>query len=143
MSRLDNMFVFRSFLLACMVTLPFGAHAQRVPDVEKEKAKLVYRLYQATYGAQQRCGASHSSHGETLARFRSAYPELVALLDASPYLAQARDRFTTLLDSGALPQPGEEGLRSECRGLEAILRALIDASGSAQAVAGYVDLLKK
>lgn len=137
------MFAFRSLLLACMVTLPFGAHAQRAPDVEKDKAKLVYRLYQATYGAQQRCGASDPSDGATLARFRSVYPELVALLDASPYLAQARDRFTTLQDSGALPQPGEAGLRSECQGLEAILRALIDAPGSAEAVAGYVDLLKK
>ena len=136
------MFAFRSFLLACMVTLPIGAHAQRVPDVEKEKAKLVYRLYQATYGAQQRCGAS-AGHDETLARFRAAYPELVALLDASPYLAQARDRFTALQDSGALPQLDEEGLRRECQGLEAILRALIDAPGSAGAVAGYVDLLKK
>lgn len=138
------MFAFRSLLLACMVTLPFGAHAQRVPDVEKEKAKLVYRLYQATYGAQQRCGASAgASHGATLARFRAAYPELVALLDASPYLAQARDRFTTLQESGALPQPDEEGLRGECQRLESILRSLIDAPGSAEAVAGYVDLLKK
>ena len=137
----------RSLLLAglvCLGALPAGAHAQRVPDVEKEKAKLVYRLYHATYGAQQRCGASAgASHGETLARFRAAYPELVALLDASPYMAQARDRFMTLLDSGALPQPDEEGLRGECQGLEAILRALIDAPGSAEAVAGYVDILKK
>ncbi|MBD8528902.1 MULTISPECIES: hypothetical protein [unclassified Massilia] len=127
-----------------MVTLPFGAHAQRVPDVEKEKAKLVYRLYQATYGAQQRCGASAgASHGETLVRFRAAYPELVGLLDASPYLAQARDRYTALQDSGALPQLDNAGLRRECEGLEAILRALIDAQGSAEAAAGYVDLLKK
>jgi len=136
----------RSFLLAslaCLGALPIGAHAQRVPDVEEDKAKLVYRLYQATYGAQQRCGASAPSHGETLARFRSAYPELVALLDASPYLAQARGRFATLQETGALPQLEEKGLRGECQGLEAILRALLDAPGSAEAVAGYVDILKK
>jgi len=139
------MFALRSLLLAGMVSLsalPTGAHAQRVPDVEKDKAKLVYRLYQATYGAQQRCGVS-AGHGETLARFRAAYPELVGLLDASPYLAQARDRFTALQDSGALPQLDDVGLRRECEGLEAILRALIDAPGSAEAAAGYVDLLKK
>ena len=140
------MFALRSLLLAglvCLGALPTGAHAQRAPDVEKERAKLVYRLYQATYGAQQRCGASAPSHGETLARFLSAYPELITLLDASPYLAQARDRFTALQDSGALPQLDEEGLRRECRGLEAMLRALIDAPGSAEAVAGYVDILKR
>ena len=48
-----------------------------------------------------------------------------------------------LIDTKALPQVSDEGLRQECQGLESVLRSLVDAPRGAEAVAGYIELLKK
>lgn len=143
------MFAYRHLVLTGIVLLghclPTDAYAQSMADSERQKAKIISRLYQATYGAQQRCGAATGaqSHRETLARFRASYPELVSLMDSSPHLAAARDRFQVMLDTGALPQASEDGLRKECQALESILRSLVDAPAGAEAVAGYIEVLKK
>jgi hypothetical protein len=143
------MCTYRNFLLFVFVlfvhTAPTKALAQSTPDTERQKAHLVSRLYQATYGAQKRCSASPegaTSIEKSLEIFRSKFPELIRLLDGSPYFGPARDNFQKFLDDPST-KVGDSALLLECQSLEYILRSLIDAPGGNEAVAEYIQLLKK
>lgn len=138
----------RNLLLAGAVLLtqsvPTLALAQEAAPTEGQKAKVVSRVYQATYGAQLRCGASPEweTHGKTLERFRSTYPELIQLVDSSPFFPVAKESFQGFLVANPPSKVSEKNLTLECESLEAILRSLIDGPGAREAVAGYVQLLK-
>ncbi len=142
------MHIGRNFMLAGLVffmqAIPTAALAEGTPATPVEKAKVVSRLYQATYGAQLRCGASPewATHGKTLERFRSTYPELIQLVDSSPYFPAAKEGFQGFLVANPPSKVSEKNLTLECESLEAILRSLIDGPGAREAVAGYVQLLK-
>lgn len=140
---------YRSFFLSAILLLThsIGASAQdqSTAGIERQKEKIVARMVQATDVAQQRCSttAAAPNHARTYERFRARYPELISLVEHSPYFAPSRDYFQNLLATDALPKLNEQDLLHECQSLEYMLRALIDAPGGTEAVAGYVELLKK
>jgi hypothetical protein len=143
------MYTYRNFLLFVFVlfvhTAPAKALAQGTPDTERQKEHLVFRLYQATYGAEKRCSASpegSASIGKSLEIFRSKFPELIRLLDGSPYFGPARDNFQKFLENPST-KVGDTALLLECESLEYILRSFIDAPGGNEAIAEYIQLLKK
>src|SRR4051794_25255571 len=105
-----------------------GAIAQAPADTERQKAHVVSRLYQATYGAQERCHSSKEaslSLGKAMDQFRSSFPELIRLIDSSPYLPPAKDQFKKFL-SDPSAKVSDEALIQECRGLEYMLRQFVD-----------------
>lgn len=75
------------------------AVAQAAAEVERQKAHVVSRLYQVTYGAEERCRPQRGviGLGKALDQFNSAFPELMRLIDGSPYLPPARDQFRKFL----------------------------------------------
>jgi hypothetical protein len=124
---------------------PAVAVAQSTVDVERQKAHVVSRLYQATYGAELRCRPSKeasSSFSKAMDQFRSAFPELMRLIDGSPYLPPAREQFNKFLADPSA-KVSDEALIEECRGLEYMLRLFIEAPGGKDTVNGYLQLLRK
>jgi hypothetical protein len=143
------MHTYRHFLSIGFVFLiysaPTMALAQGKPDVEPQKAKLVSRIYQATYGAQKRCSTSPegaANLGKSVELFRSKFPELVRLVDSSPYFGPARDNFQKFLDDPST-KVSDAALLQECQSVDHILHSLLDAPGGNEAVAEYIQLLKK
>jgi hypothetical protein len=121
------------------------AVAQASADAERQKAHVVSRLYQATYGAEERCRPSKeasSSFSKAMDQFRSAFPELMRLIDGSPYLPPARDQFKKFLADPSA-KVSDDALIQECRGLEYMLRQFVEAPGGKEAVNEYLQLLKK
>lgn len=121
------------------------ALARDISPAEGKKTKIVFRLYQATYGAQLRCGDSPAwgNLGQTLQRFRSTYPELIQLVDGSRYFAAAKENYQGFLIANPTSKVSETNLTKECESLEWILRSLVDGPGGKEAVAGYVQQLKE
>lgn len=142
------MHTYRNSLFAAVVVLmqvfSTQALARDISAVEGQKSKIVFRLYQATYGAQLRCSDSPEwAHlGKTLDRFRSTYPELIQLVDKSRYFTAAKENFQGFMIANPTSKMSEKNLTKECETLESILRSLIDAPGGNDAVAGYVQQLK-
>lgn len=119
--------------------------AQASADVEREKTLIVSRLYQSTYGAKERCRPSKEaslSLGKAIKRFRLAYPELMRLVDQSPYLPTARDQFKQFLADPSAKISDEE-LVQECQGLESMLLQFVDTPGAKDEMNKFVLLLKK
>ena len=85
-------------LLALVQVLPAASYAQS--DTERQKAHVVSRLYQATYGAEDRCKPSKLASlefGKAFNQFSVAYPELIRLLKASPHLTTAKEQYAKFL----------------------------------------------
>ena len=140
----------RHYLLAVALAVsihvaPTVALAQATTDVEREKAHVVSRLYQATYGAKERCRPSKEaslSLGKAINQFRLAFPELMRLVDHSPYLPPARDQFKKFLADPSA-KVSDEDLVQECQGLESLLLQFVDAPEAKDEMNKYVLLLKK
>lgn len=134
-----------AFTFAFALLLQVPAHADTQSDSERQKAHVVSRLFQVTYGAQQHCAASpEKSAAVTTAvdQFRATYPELLSLVDSSPYLPRFQENFKKFLADPARQASGE-ALVKECQSLEYMLRQLLDTPGGKQATDEYTQLLKK
>jgi hypothetical protein len=106
--------------------------------------RIVWRLYQATFGASARCKmALPESAGEfetAFDRFSEKYPNLLNLLRSSPYYESARQSFLQASTSRAA-QDTPQSLAAECKGLAQLLRSMIDEPEGQKAVRGYIAQL--
>lgn len=110
---------------------------QPATDEARQKAHIVSRLYQATYGAQEQC-SSHkdvaANLDKTIDQFRRAYPELMRLVESSPYLPQAKEGFKAIWNGSRMsPQ--------ECRETANILRQFLDAPNGQQEANRMIQIL--
>jgi hypothetical protein len=124
--------------------LQLSASAELSPTEDGKKMRIVSALYQATYGAQERCRLSNvASAGleKSIDQLRRVYPELLALLDSSPYLTQVQEQFTTILRNAPEVSGGE--LEQECEGIKFLLDQLVESSGGRAAASDMIATLKK
>jgi hypothetical protein len=131
--------------MAVIPTLPGWVHAQASPDMERQKAHIVSRMYQATYGAQERCrSAEEASEGldKAIGQLRGTLPELMTLVDASPYLPQAQAQFKAMHGKAPAVQD-RRSLIEECAAIENLLRQLIETPGGKKAASDMIDILRK
>lgn len=132
--------------IACLVcAVSTVVQSQGLPGAEREKAKVVSRMYQVTSGAQERCRSSPTTSAnldKEVDQFRRAYSELSNLIDGSPYLPQARERFNAFLSSAAA-RPSDESLVRECAGIAEMLRQFAETPGGRQAADEMLQTLKK
>lgn len=111
------------------------------PDSEQEqyKAHIVSRMYEATYGGQEKCRSDKEALdrlNKMVDQFRHAYPELMSSIENSPYLPQAKEH----LKLGRDPS-GKYDLQ-ECRETETILRQMLIVPQGQQLADYYVQILK-
>lgn len=111
---------------------------------EKKKAKIVSRLYQATYGSIERCkeatpDASQEFKNE-LDRFVEINANLVNLMTRSPYYEAARKQFANHFNvDPALDTT--KSLSGECKYLASLLRDMNDNPSGKKAAKEYEVLL--
>jgi len=142
--RTNDVFVAIAFA-ALIQGAPALAIAQASTNTERQKAHVVNRMYQATYGAQERCRPlkdASASLDKAIDQIRRAFPELLSLIENSPYLPQAREHFKTLLNDPTM-RSSDEALLQECRGIEYMLRQFVEAPAGQQAANEMIQTLKK
>jgi hypothetical protein len=102
--------------------------------------QLVYRLYELTVGARERCASTSRQDSLelkiTLDRFDATYPRLRALLAASPYYSQSALYYSGKSASMAAHDT-QQSLAAECRAYTLLLRALIDDPSGREAERKY------
>jgi hypothetical protein len=131
--------------LVILQALPSIANAQMNTGVERQKVHMVSRMYQATYGAQERCRPSREASVKldmAIEQFRNALPELMSLVDSSPYLPQAKEQFKVFLSKAPAPQ-NDQALVEECAGIADMLHQLADTPGGQKAADDMIQTLKK
>lgn len=136
---------FSSVFLLLTHSIGASAQDQSRSGIERQKEMIVSRIAQATDVAQQRCSttAAAPNHARIYERFRARYPELISLVEHSPYFAPSRDYFQTLLATDGLPRMNEQDLLHECQSLEYMLRALMDAPGGNRGGRGIRRITKE
>jgi len=102
--------------------------------------KIVSRLYQATFGASERCKMAPPESAEEFNtefnRFSAKYPDLLSLLRSSPYYEPARRHFLQVTASMTVHDT-PESLAAECKGVAQLLRAMLDQPEGQKAALEY------
>src|SRR5688572_28710960 len=95
-------FLFMAATLTPGVALPDPVNAQSDEARVKRETHAVSRLYQLVYGGPEVCSRLGSADAQAAAaasaRFRHAYPELMKLVDESPFVGIARERNRRMVD---------------------------------------------
>jgi len=131
-------------------TLFSGASFAEVPvdtrQLERNKAKIVSRLYQATYGQVERCKkATPDAAAEfqnELSRFVEINGNLIKQVIQSPYYDPARQRFSKH-EAVDPVQDTPESLGRECKYLVQLLRSMNDTPEGKKSVKEYEALLSR
>ena len=100
--------------LITSAALPAPVNAQSEEARVKRKTHIVSRVYQLVYGGAEICTRLASPDAQAAvaaaARFKDAYPELIRLVEESPYVGIARERNRKMVEDGVAyeaknPQP--------------------------------------
>jgi hypothetical protein len=107
---------------------------------DAQTQKLVYRLYSATFGANEFCKTA-SPEGwpdfkTQLDRFSAKYPELLKLLRDSQYYAQSAQHFAQKAAEMAVRET-PQAATADCRAFTKLLQSLIDEPSGQKAVLDY------
>lgn len=113
---------------------------------EKQKAKLVSRLYQATYGASKRCERATpevtSEFKKTLKRYEKENKLLMKLVKQSPYYDKAIKEYAIFYEFN--PQRDtKESISQECEFIATVLKADMDTPNGKRDVQNIIEILKK
>lgn len=119
--------------------------AQDAP-IDREKAKIVSRVYQATYGAEVMCKRFSPQESAQVSaavlRFKMAYPELMALVEQSSYFEPAKNRFIVKMEkmaASALMEPRKAG----CQEALTLLNQFLDTANGKEGIMDVITQLKK
>jgi hypothetical protein len=107
---------------------------------DAQTEKLVYRLYSATFGANEFCKKAAPEEWPgfktQLDRFSTQYPELMKLLRDSPYYPQSAQHFAEKAVVMAVRET-PQAAAADCRGFTLLLKSLIDDPAGQKAALGY------
>lgn len=124
----------------------FAEPPTEIGQLEKSKAKIVSRLYQATYGQTERCKKAPpeiaTEFQSELTRFIEANGKLMKQVVESKYYEPARQNFSkheTVDPARDTP----EKLGGECKYLVQLLRSMSDTPEGKKAVKEYEGTLSK
>lgn len=124
----------------------FAETPSSASQVEKNKAKIASRIYQATYGQTERCKKAPSEIAaefqNELTRFVEENGMLMKRVVQSPYYEPARQKFS----KHEVVEPARdtpEKLGGECKYFAQLLRSMSDTPGGKKAVKEYEEILSK
>lgn len=122
-----------------------GASSDASP-LEKSKAKIFSRLYQATYGQTERCKKAPpdiaAEFQSELTRFVEANGTLMKRVVQSQYYEPARQRFSKHEAVDPVRDTPEK-LGGECKHLARILRSMSDTPEGKKTVKEYEETLSQ
>ena len=108
---------------------------------ERAKAKIVSRMYQATFGAEEYCGKASpeykKSFDDALKHFITQNAQLVNMIQSSPYYEKA----IATMESNKNKPTGV--IDNDCKGLAWMLNSLTDTHGGQKAIEEYEKILQK
>lgn len=122
-----------------------GASGSELNDVERKKRHLVYRFHEFTVKGVARCPIeNYPSYHSALSKFQSTFPDLVELIDTSPYRAYA-DQMMRKEESSELAKREALKWRDDaCKFYEELLLAhATDESGKKAIREEVIDALKR
>lgn len=119
--------------------------AQDAP-IDKQKAKIVSRVYQATYGADALCKRfslqESAQVSSAVIRFKKAYPELMMLVEQSPYFEPAKNRFAGKMERIA-ESASNDPRKAGCQESVILLNQFLDPANGKEAILDIITQLKK
>jgi hypothetical protein len=137
-----RIFVSLMIVLMAVWTLFVGISAAQEGSLERQKAKIVSRVYQLTYGAEEMCKRyspqESNQVSEAVAKFKNTYPELMKLVKESPYLDKAKKRMSILIDR--MEKNPED---TECLAAYNMLQQCTDTESGKQDILKTIAELKK
>jgi hypothetical protein len=132
------------FLL--IFSVPDLAAAQVGQTIEQQKKSTIYGLYQITYGAQERCKPFPKEALDiktAIDQLWIKFPELLPLIDSSPYLSVSREFYKTRLADPNISSESDEQIRGECAYFKSLLVSMVNDAGGQQATKDMIETLKK
>ncbi|MES2262198.1 MAG: hypothetical protein V4724_27070 [Pseudomonadota bacterium] len=134
------------FIVALSFTLLSITSIAAVPvdanQLERNKAKIVSRLYQASYGPEERCKksvpAAAAEFSNELQRFSKNNANLISLLTKSPYYDLAKKDYSS--DSA---DDTPQTLAEECEFYVVLLRSMNETPEGKAAVKEFEEILSK
>ncbi|MFZ2890908.1 hypothetical protein [Sulfuricurvum sp.] len=112
------------YIVVFLSVVPFGAFADDVH--ERAKAKIVSRVYQVSFGAEEYCQKASpqnkKSFDDALKNFLTKNGQLVRMIQSSPYYENAK----TTMESNK--NKSVNVIDNDCQGLTWMLNSLINTT---------------
>jgi len=110
--------------------------------IDRQKAKIVFRVYDITYGTEKICKRHSSQKSEqvskAVAKFKNTYPELMKLVEQSPYLNRAKKLISEEIES-----IGKNPEYDVCGSRLGLIQELTDTESGRKMVLDTIAELKK
>jgi hypothetical protein len=133
---------FGAQILIATIALPFVASAGNPDDAQT--AKIFGRLYTVTFGAREYCekapAEAATAYKVQIDRFSREYPNLLALLQSSPYYEAARRDISDSVKA-RLANETPESLAADCNEFSYLLKSMIDDPAGRDAERGFEERL--
>jgi hypothetical protein len=137
---MKNIIIFRAFII--LIVLLSNTFAEEVSKVEKDKRKIVSRMYQATYAILEICpDREFNSYKKIIDKFERTYPEFTKLLNESPYHQYAVDNMVH--DIARERGQSDEIRMSQCSFGKYITESLMNTEDGIKSVNNMLETLKK
>ena len=142
------MSLLRAIFIASIIAfvVPISGIAADTVHTEREKAKLVSRFYQITYGSSEKCKSapleSAKKFQTVLDRFLATNEKIMALVVNSPHYAAAQTgyaKYATLDTERDTP----ESLTQECEYMATFMSWLIDSPYWPRMVKEHEEMLSQ
>lgn len=134
--------------VVCLIlsTPSFAGEDSVTETNERKKAKLVSRLYQATYGSIKRCEKASLEAAldfkNSLRRFEKKNEYLMKLVTESPYYEKAKTDYLNHYEVDP-NHDTKEALTRECEYYHYILESMMDTPEGNKATKKFIETLLK
>jgi hypothetical protein len=137
---MKNTIIFRAFII--LIVLLSNTFAEEISKVEKDKRKIVSRMYQATYAILEICPDREvNSYKKIIDKFERTYPEFTKLLNESPYHQYVVDTMKHDIDRER--QQSDEIRMSQCSFGKSITESLMNSDNGVKSVSDMLETLRK
>lgn len=118
--------------------------SNQLSDVERKKRHLVSRFYEITKWGATRCPIEkYPGYHSALSRFQAAFPELIPLIDASPYRAYAEQMNSQAELSDVAKREALKSRDGACKFYEEIMNGNAQDERGQKAVREVIEVLKQ
>jgi hypothetical protein len=120
------------------------SQSNQLSGVERKKRHLVSRFYEITKSGATKCPIEkYPGYHSALSRFQATFPELIPLIDASPYRSYAEQMNSQAEWSGFAKSEALKQRDSTCRFYEEAMNANAQDERGQKAIREVIEQLKQ